>query len=234
MDPIERKPLPPPNANITTLTEGDRAEVLAHADEVIYHYLSGPGSYWDEGPRKDLEDTLGDLHAFHSQVLTSKQFADDPGRILDSVTGLVRGAIDRVERAIEDRDSITDRIEVPLPETNDRIVRPPPENAPAGKARPDLPADRGERPRIAIRFLSGRTVDGMPATALEGRAAAQSGMPQGVPLPGLVSGQPMSFYSVQPPIWDSRASSVPGDEAEDWLMRLLQRSGNPRRNLLQR
>lgn len=42
MAPIERKPLPPPNANVTTLTEGDRAEFLARANEVINHHLSGP------------------------------------------------------------------------------------------------------------------------------------------------------------------------------------------------
>ncbi|MCP4618671.1 MAG: hypothetical protein GY844_19830 [Bradyrhizobium sp.] len=73
MDPIERKPLPPPNANVTTLTQGDRAEFLARANEVIDHYLSGPGSYWDEGPRKDLEETLRDLRTFYSQVTASKQ-----------------------------------------------------------------------------------------------------------------------------------------------------------------
>ena len=42
MDPIERKPLPPPNANVTTLTEDDRAEFLARANEVINHYLAAP------------------------------------------------------------------------------------------------------------------------------------------------------------------------------------------------
>lgn len=67
MDPIERKPLPPPGAKITTLTEGDRAEFLARANEVIDHYLNGPGSYWDEGPRKDLEETLGAYLGFSGQ-----------------------------------------------------------------------------------------------------------------------------------------------------------------------
>ncbi|MGC4083118.1 MAG: hypothetical protein QM736_13665 [Vicinamibacterales bacterium] len=99
MDPIERKPLPPPNANATTLTEGDRAKLLARANEVMDHYLRGPGSYWDEGPRKDLEQTLDDWQAFHFQVLASKQFADDPGRILDSVSDLVRGTIGQIKEA---------------------------------------------------------------------------------------------------------------------------------------
>lgn len=55
-------------------------------------------------------------------------------------------------------------------------------------------------------------------------------------LVGLVSGKPMSFYSVQPPIWDSRSGSAPNGEVEDWLTRLLQGvgSGDPRRNLLPR
>jgi len=215
MDPIERKPLPPPNANVTTLTEDDRAEFLARANEVINHYLSGLGSYWDEGPRKPLEETLGDLRTFHSQVAASKQFADDPGRILDSAAGLVKGAIERVERAIEDRDDSRDKIWAPLPETNDRIIRAPPPNAPTGKARPDLPTDR---PKIATRFLSGRTMEAMPATALEGRTAFQSQM-QGVPLRGLVSGKPMSFYPVQPPIFGFPEQGARDDE--DWLLQLL-------------
>ena len=98
MAPIERKPLPPPSANVTTLTEDDRSELLAGANEVINHYLSGPGSYWDERPRKPLEETLSDLRAFQSQVAALQQLADDPGRILDSAAGLVDGAIDRVKR----------------------------------------------------------------------------------------------------------------------------------------
>ncbi len=121
MAPLERKPLPPPNVNVTTLTESDRAEFLARANEIINHYMSGPGSYWDEGPRKPFEETLSDLRAFQSQVAT-QQLADDPGRILDSVAKLFDGAIGRVKRAIDDRDNSRDKIIVPLPETNDRIM----------------------------------------------------------------------------------------------------------------
>ena len=221
MDPIERKPLPPPDANVTTLAEGDRAEFLARANEVINHYLSGPGSYWDEGPRKPLEETLSDLRAFRSQVDASQQLADDPSRILDSVADLVDGAIGRVKRAIDGRDNSRDDIWVPLPETNDRIIRPP-INAAPGRVRPDLPANRDGMPKIATRFLSGRTMDGMPATALDARTASQSEMPQGAPLLGLVSGKPMSFYPVQPPIWNFPESSSANEDADAWLTRLLQ------------
>ena len=164
---------------------------------------------------KPLEETLRDLSTFHSQVTASKQFADDPDLILDSVTGLVDGAIDRVKRAIGDRDDSRDKIWAPLPETNDRIIRAPPPNAPTGKARPDLPTDR---PKIATRFLSGRTMEAMPTTALEGRTEFQSKM-QGAPLPGLVSGKPMSFYPVQPPIFVLPEPGARGDE--DWLLQLL-------------
>jgi len=226
MAPIERKPLPPPNANVTTLTEDDRAEFLARANEVINHYLSGPGSYWDEGPRKPLEETLGDLRAFQSQVAASQQLADDPGRILDSVAKLFDGAIGRVERAIDDRDNSRDDIIVPLPETNDRIIRAP-TNAIgisySGSAPRELPADRDGMPRVARRFLSGETMDRMATTAPDARIASQSEMLKGAPLSGPVSGKPMSFYSIQPPIWDLPDRSAPREEdADDWLTRLLQ------------
>jgi hypothetical protein len=77
-------------------------------------------------------------------------------------------------------------------------------------------------PRIATRFLSGKTVDRMPATALDVLTASQSELPQGVPLMGLVSGKPMSFYPIQPPIWTFREHSKPTADADDWLTRLLQ------------
>lgn len=141
--------------------------------------------------------------------------------ILDSVAGLVKGAIGRIERAIENRDG-RDHIEVPLPETNDRIIRAP-TNAPTGPSAPhELPADRDGMPRIATRFLSGKTMDRMQATAPDARTASQSERPQGVSLLGLMSGKPMSFYLVQPPIWDLSNNATPNENTDDWLVRLLQ------------
>jgi hypothetical protein len=49
MATIERKPLPPPNSGVTKITEADRAEIIARANDVIDHYLNGPGSYFDSG-----------------------------------------------------------------------------------------------------------------------------------------------------------------------------------------
>lgn len=224
MAPIERKPLPPPNVNVTTLTESDRAEFLARANEVINHYMSGPGSCWDEGPRKPFEETLSNLRAFQSQVAT-QQLADDPGRILDSVAKLFDGAIGRVKRAIDDRDNSRDKIIVPLPETNDRIIRAPTNAIDIfypGSAPCELPADRDGMPRVATPFLSGKTMDRMAATAPDARIASQSEMPQGAPPLGLVSGKPMSFYSIQPPIWDLPDRPASNEDADDWLTRLLQ------------
>jgi len=43
-----------------------------------------------------------------------------------------------------------------------------------------------------------------------------------MPLAGLVSGKPMSFYSVQPHIWNFPERSAPNEDPDDWLMRLLQ------------
>ena len=50
---------------------------------------------------------------------------------------------------------------------------------------------------------------------------AGSSQPE-TPLVGLVSGKPMSFYQVQPPIWDFQSGSAPNEDAPDWLVRLLQ------------
>ncbi len=58
----------------------------------------------------------------------------------------------------------------------------------------------------------------MPATALEGRSESEM---QGAPLPGLVSGKPMSFYPVQPPIWSFPNGSASNEDTDDWLTRLL-------------
>ncbi len=55
MATIERKPLPPPGANVTKIMEAERAEMIARANEVIDHYLNGSGSYWDEGPVSHLK-----------------------------------------------------------------------------------------------------------------------------------------------------------------------------------
>src|SRR5215831_7915480 len=94
MATIERKPLPPLNSATTKITEADRAEIIARANDVIDYYLNGPGSYFDAGPRKPLagegDTTVADLNRFKDYVIGSKQYTDDPNGILDSVVELIR------------------------------------------------------------------------------------------------------------------------------------------------
>src|SRR5262245_6920345 len=107
MATIERKPLPPPNSSATTIAEADRSEMMARANAVIDYYLNGPGSYWDAGTRKPLvnddefretDTTVNDLKKFKDRVIAAKQFADDPGLVMDSIIAL----IDQATRHIED------------------------------------------------------------------------------------------------------------------------------------
>ena len=97
MATIERKPLPPPNSTATRITEADRAEIIARANDVIDHYLNGPGSYFDSGTRKPLagefgDSTAADLKNFRNSVIASMQFADDPNSIMRSVIELINQA----------------------------------------------------------------------------------------------------------------------------------------------
>ncbi|CAN0374015.1 unnamed protein product, partial [Phaeothamnion confervicola] len=41
MPTIERKPLPPPSSRVAKIAEADRAEIIAHANDVIDYYLNG-------------------------------------------------------------------------------------------------------------------------------------------------------------------------------------------------
>ena len=91
MPSIERKPLPPPGSAATKITEADRAEIMARANDVLDYYLNGPGSFFAAGPREpptappkpltgELGDsTVADLKKFKESVIASKQFADDHG-----------------------------------------------------------------------------------------------------------------------------------------------------------
>src|SRR4051794_36363135 len=120
MASIERKPLPPPNSTATTITEADRAEIIARANDVIDHYLNGPGSYFDSGTQKPLVNELGDstvadLENFKNNVVASTQFADDPNSIMRSVVVLIDQAIKQVEKAAAQNNEGRDGIRLPLP-----------------------------------------------------------------------------------------------------------------------
>jgi len=83
MATIERKPLPPLNSRTVPITEADRAEIMARANDVLDYYLNGPGSYFDAGPRKpvefgDAESTVTDLQKVRDRVVASQQFRRRP------------------------------------------------------------------------------------------------------------------------------------------------------------
>ncbi|MBR1120080.1 hypothetical protein JQ628_01040 [Bradyrhizobium lablabi] len=104
MATIERKPLPPPGSRTTRITEADKAEILAQANDVIDYYLNGPGSYFESGTRKPLageyeDNSVNDLKNFKNSVIASMQFADDPTAVMRSVVDLVEQTIQQVEQA---------------------------------------------------------------------------------------------------------------------------------------
>jgi len=103
--------LPPPNSRATSITEADRAEIVARANDVIDYYLNGPGSYFDAGPRKPLmtepgDSTLTDLKNFKASVETSMQFAADPSEIMQSVVHLLARRIASPSPAIPFRPTV--------------------------------------------------------------------------------------------------------------------------------
>ena len=182
MAPIERKPLPPPNFRATKITEADRAEMIAHANAVIDYYLNGPGSYWDAGPRKPLvgelgDSTVNDLNTFKDRVIASKQFADDPGLIMDSIIDLIDQATGQVEEAAQNSEGGGGIWRVP-PNTEDpiddpRVISPRFLNngaVPIGlEAQPPVPTPQtvesyGTSGRKPIRVLS-RTIANQPPFA---------------------------------------------------------------------
>jgi len=113
MPSIERKPLPPPGSAATKITEADRAEIMARANDVLDYYLNGPGSFFAAGPRKPLtappkpltgelgDSTVADLKKFKESVIASKQFADDPGAIMGAVAELIDETIKQVQAAAQ-------------------------------------------------------------------------------------------------------------------------------------
>ena len=124
MATIEEHPLPPPNFAPRTITEADREQIISNAKDVIHHYLSGPGSYWDAGTQKPLQNRLEDLDDFKSAVAATKQFVDDPGKILDSVVELIKSSAEQAKRAVESNQR-GDNIQLSPPDTNDQIFLDP-------------------------------------------------------------------------------------------------------------
>lgn len=89
-------------------------------------------------------------------------------------------------------------------------------------APPLVPSDENFDPRqtpFGGRF--GNRTTSYPAAASRGTVRPEM-QQQAAPLVGLVSGKPMSFHAVQPPIWDfPNRSAPPREETDDWLTQLL-------------
>jgi hypothetical protein len=211
---IERKPLPPPNFNATTITEADRAEMIAHANAVIDYYLNGPGSYWDAGPRKPLvsergDSTVNDLRTFKEGVIASKQFADDPGLIMDSIIGLIDQATQHLRQRTganfepEDCQSITGGCGFPqregAPDPSDTAPQPG-----------DAQSVRVLSCRLLPRGDIGRGSSSNSDTSSWLVPPSQSNRPL-----GLLTGEPMPRWPVQLPIWDFSDRSGDSRELKD-------------------
>jgi hypothetical protein len=239
MATIERKPLPPFNSTVTNITEADRAEIIARANDVIDHYLNGPGSYFDAGPRKPLtgegDTTVADLNKFKDYVIGSKQYADDPNGILDSVIKLINGTIGRVEEADRFNDG-EPGISQPPPSLPDPMERRPPLTGlgPANNSRLGLQGNMAnvstsELAPTSVRAAIVDNVDPKDIRVLARIPApgAAPSMPdlanasqQAAGPPGLVSGQPMPDYPVPSYLFGlPDRSAASGDDMDDWYTR---------------
>jgi hypothetical protein len=218
MATIERRALPPPNSTATTITEADRAELIARANDVIDYYLNGPGSYFDTGTQKPLanelgNDTVTDLKNFRANVFASMQFADDPNSIMQSVLALIDKTIDQVKTAAQNKEGRDDILH-PLPDTNDQIGHPQITSAaalPISSVEPSDPiygspkADADESStKSPIRRLVGQIVnDPRPSAFDAGAPAAPS------PFNGLLSPGRMDSLHDRFGNWVTSAAGVP-------------------------
>jgi hypothetical protein len=189
------------------VTDADRAEIIARANDVIDHYLNGPGSYFDSGTRKPLvselgDNTVADLKNFQGNVIAAMQFADDPNSIMRSVVDLIGRTIDKVEEAARNNE-VRDRISRPPPNTDDpiddpRVISPRALGSEAlpislpleGEAAPPLEAEGipgiyGSKP---LRILSRRT---SPPESIGPRNP-------NLPMPPPEPGRPLGIFSGKP------------------------------------
>jgi len=129
-------------------------------------------------------------------------------------TGLLNSSIPATAPRSEERPSASDTRPVRYLSSRFFNEPQPSESGDGTTAPPLVPSDENFNPRQAMigeRF-AGSTAS-YPTTA--SRDSPQPGMP----LVGLVSGKPMSFYPVQPPIF--RFPEPGARDDEDWLLQLL-------------
>ncbi|MBR1086227.1 hypothetical protein JQ621_01920 [Bradyrhizobium manausense] len=141
MPTIEKKPLPPIGSGSVAINPSDKEDITGRARDVIDHYVSGKGSWWDEGPRKSAQQTIEDLNRFKDSVLASEQYVDDPGSVLSSVKKMIDEAVQQVSNAMPSLDA-DGHSEIRPHDPNDSIMR----------ARPPIfapPATNGRIPILA-------------------------------------------------------------------------------------
>jgi len=204
MATIERKPLPPLDSRTIPITEADRAEIMARANDVLDYYLNGPGSYFDAVPRKpvefgDAESTVTDLQKFRDRVVASQQFTGDPGTIMQSVIDLINRTIDHVKQAAQDNEG-RDRILRQLPDTNDRIELPRQKGNPV----PDFFPEES----WLVRPLTERPSEPDPATAVRILARRITSRPSASPF-----GPPVQPDSDDPDLFTPTSFGADGPRA---------------------
>jgi hypothetical protein len=64
--PIERAPLPPPNAPV--IGEGDRSRIFGMIGRQLDDIINGPGSYYPEGNKKSPDALMDDLMNLYNSV----------------------------------------------------------------------------------------------------------------------------------------------------------------------
>jgi hypothetical protein len=204
MATIESGPLPPPGfgGHITKITEADRAAIIAQANKVIDFYLNGPGSFTPDGPRKppvnapEYDSTVRDLNDFKASVMTSKQFADDPNHILDSVVELIDKTVEQIDMLAGPKDPTErDRIDRIPPYLNDPIDRPPRQD-PAPTNPPNNGNIRGQP--ITLRTPNSSVPQGSPSVPAPqggGSAAAPDGVSPTTFATSDTSNTPQSLFS---------------------------------------
>jgi hypothetical protein len=80
MPTIEKKPLPPIGSGSVTINPSDKEDVTRRARDVIDHYMSGKGSWWDEGTRKSAQQTVDDLKRFKVAFSCPNNISTTPAR----------------------------------------------------------------------------------------------------------------------------------------------------------
>lgn len=145
--------------------------------------MPGRESRWvSDDELRDGDSTVTDLKKFREGVIASKQFADDPNFILDSIIGLISNAMGKVRNAAQYKEGRNSIQRVP-PNPNDPIDDPrviSPRMLNDGALPITLPGEQSEMlPQVGkissvtnggpIRILGRRVVSQSPQPEWQGR-----------------------------------------------------------------